>query len=80
MVHTCQEIGYARSVLRLAESRKWNSDELAKVASTPWDLHQPKDPEVVFRERLMISAEMVWTRLLLPDKSTSKLLIWMNLD
>ena len=36
----------------MPESRKWNSDELSKVASTPWDLHQPKEPEVVFKERV----------------------------
>ena len=49
MIHTGTEVKYARTILRLPEVDKWNQKELAKVAATPWELHKPKNLEVVFQ-------------------------------
>ena len=40
----------ALTVLRLPEANKWDRVELAKIAATPWDLHRPRETEVVFKE------------------------------
>ena len=51
MLHTGEGMVYARTVFRLPEANKWDKDELAKIKATPWSLHTPKDPEVVFKEK-----------------------------
>ena len=41
---------YARTILRKPNPNKFNKDDLAKVAVTPWSLHVPKVDEVIFRD------------------------------
>jgi hypothetical protein len=51
MLHGDEGITLARAVVRLPEANKFDKAELGKVASTPWDLHSPRDAEVVFKEK-----------------------------
>ena len=48
MIHVGDGIQYARTVMRLPEPNKWEKDRLAEIKATPWSLHVPKDPEVIF--------------------------------
>ena len=50
MIHGGDQIMLARTVLRLPEANKWDRVELAKIAATPWDLHRPREQEVVLKE------------------------------
>ena len=43
---------FARIVLRVPEANKWDRDTLAKVHLTPWNLHKPRDLEIVFKEKV----------------------------
>ena len=43
-------IMYARTFIRMIDSQKWCSEELAKVRATPWSVHVPIEPDVVFRK------------------------------
>ena len=40
----------ARTVMRMPKLEKWSKDALSAIASTPYSLHVPKEPEVIFRE------------------------------
>ena len=51
MIHVGDGIQYARTVMRLPEPNKWEEDRLADIRATPWSLHVPKDPEVIFRDK-----------------------------
>ena len=51
MLHGYEGIKLARTVVWLPEANKFDKAELGKVASTPWDLHRPRDAEVVFKEK-----------------------------
>ena len=42
----------ARTITRVPESEKFDKDMLAGVNATPYDLHQPRKPEVVFKEKI----------------------------
>jgi hypothetical protein len=57
MIHCGDGIVYARTILRLPDDNKWSKEELAKIKATPWSLHVPSDPEVVFKEKKEIRPE-----------------------
>ena len=38
--------------MRMPGIEKWDRGTLVKVGCTPYDLHQPREPEVVFREKI----------------------------
>ena len=59
MIHGGDEVKYARTVLRMPEANKFDKDELGKIASTPWDLHKPRDLEVVFKEKKEATGEVL---------------------
>ena len=37
-------------MLRVPIAQKWSSDVVAAVDVTPWSLHAPKQPDVVFKD------------------------------
>ena len=39
---------------RVPDVEKWNKDLLSSVTVTPWSLHAPKEPEVIFRDQIPI--------------------------
>ena len=51
MLHKGRTIKLARTVLRMPGAEKWNKEATSKICCTPYDLHQPREPEVTFRER-----------------------------
>ena len=51
MLYSEGEVRLARTVVRVPESEKWNKDKLAAIRSTPLSMHQPREPEVVFKEK-----------------------------
>ena len=51
MLHGEEGIKFARAVVRLPEANKFDKVELSKVASTPWDLHRPRETEVIFKDK-----------------------------
>ena len=51
MLHDGNDIKMARTILRMPGAEKWNKDALVRVGCTPYDLHQPREPEVIFREK-----------------------------
>ena len=51
IIHVCDGIQYARTVMRLPELNGWDNDRLAEIEATPRSLHVPKDPEVIFRDK-----------------------------
>ena len=57
MLHDGTEVKLARTIMRMPGAEKWNRDALVKVGCTLYDLHQPREPEVVFREKIDEKAE-----------------------
>ena len=51
MLHDGTEVKLARTVMRVLSAEKWNKDALVRVGCTPYDLHRPRKPEVVFQEK-----------------------------
>ena len=51
MFHDGTDVKLARTSLRMPGAEKWDREAMVKVGCTPYDLHQPKEPEVVFREK-----------------------------
>ena len=51
MVWDGDKVAFCRTIARLTDSQKWNSEELAKMRVTPWQMHEAKAPDVVFQER-----------------------------
>ena len=49
--HDGSDVKLARTILRMPGAAKRSKDALVKVGCTPYDLHQPREPEVVFREK-----------------------------
>ena len=37
--------------MTMPEPDKFNKEELAKIAVTPWDLHVPREAEVIFKDK-----------------------------
>ena len=50
MLHDGETMSLARTVMRMPTADKWSKDALSAIASTPYNLHVPNEPEVVFRE------------------------------
>ena len=48
MIHDEGRVMYARTFPRKPNPLKFNKDDIAKVAVTPWRLHVPKADEVIF--------------------------------
>ena len=51
MLHDGSSIKLARTVLGMPGAEKWNKEAMSKIGCTRYDLHQPREPEVTFRER-----------------------------
>ena len=51
MIYGDDVVHLARTVTRVPESEKWQKDALANVKLTPYNMHVPTEPEVVFREK-----------------------------
>ena len=45
-----RSVAYARTIMRLPNAEKFNKEQLSDVSITPWQLHDPKKPEVVFKD------------------------------
>ena len=52
MVYASDEVKLARTVVRVPEAEKWSKDLLAAVRLTPMSLHQPRAPEVGFKDKV----------------------------
>ena len=46
-----EKIVQARSVQRMPDCQKWDKDKVASVALRPQQLHQPREPRVLFRDQ-----------------------------
>jgi hypothetical protein len=51
MIFSDNSVKLARTVIRVPEVEKSSKESLAEVKATPWDLHRPRQPEVVFKEK-----------------------------
>ena len=51
MLHGDEGIKFAGTVVRLPEANKFDKAEPSEVASTPWDLHRPRETEGIFEEK-----------------------------
>ena len=54
MIYAGDEIKLSRTVMRVPESEKWNKDLLAGVKVTPLSMHQPREPEVIFKDKVEV--------------------------
>ena len=54
MIYDGDEIKLSRTVMRVPESEKWNKDLLAGVKVTPLSMHQPREPEVIFKDKVEV--------------------------
>ena len=50
-LHDGNEVKMARTILRMPGAEKWNREALVVVGCTPYDPHQPREPEAIFREK-----------------------------
>ena len=41
----------ARTIMRMPGAEKWDKEALVKISCTPYTMHQPREPEVVFKEK-----------------------------
>ena len=57
MFHDGDSIKIARTVLRVPGADKWKKEAMAKIGCTPYDLHQLREPEMIFREKKEESKE-----------------------
>ena len=51
MINDSGDIKFARTIIRMPEPDAFNKDELAKIDVTPWDLHVPREAEVIFKDK-----------------------------
>ena len=51
MLYSDDEVKLARAVVRVPEAEKWDKDKLAAEKVTPLSMHQPREPEVVFKDK-----------------------------
>ena len=51
MMYGDHGVKYARTILRLPDAEKWNSESLQALNITPKSLHVPKELEVVFKDK-----------------------------
>ena len=51
MLHESNSTNLTRTVLRMPEAEKSHKVAMSKTGCTPYDLHQPREPEVTLREK-----------------------------
>ena len=51
ILHNLYEVKLARTIMRMPGTEKWDKEALVKIGCTPYNMHQPRDPEVIFREK-----------------------------
>ena len=49
--HNGSEVKFARTIMRMFGTEKWDKEALVKIGCTPYDMHQPRELEVIFREK-----------------------------
>ena len=49
-IYSDDQVRLARTVVRVPEVDKWCKDSLSGVRITPWDLHVPRETEIIFTE------------------------------
>ena len=54
MLHDGESIKLARTVVRMPDANKWDVAALGKVGSTTWDLHRPRETEVILKDAVEI--------------------------
>ena len=52
MLYSNDEVKLARTVVRVPELEKWDKERLSSVRMTPWDMHKPRTPEVIFKDKV----------------------------
>ena len=52
MIYSDDAVKLARTVVRVPSLEKWDKSLMSDVELTPYNMHTPKDTEVVFRERV----------------------------
>ena len=52
-------VAHARTLMRLPNAQKWSAEAIAAVSITPWSLHEPSKPEVIFRIGLINRGPML---------------------
>ena len=50
ILHDGSEIKLARTIMRMPGAEKWDKEALVKINCTPYTMHQPREPEVFFKE------------------------------
>ena len=51
MLYSDEGVKLARTVMRFPDANKLDKDVLSGVRASPWDLHQAKESEVVFKPK-----------------------------
>ena len=52
MIYSDDQVRLARTVVRVPEADKWCKESLVGVRCTPWDLHVPRETEIIFKEKI----------------------------
>ena len=47
-----EEVTFARTVVQVPDVQKWSKDRISAVNVRPYKLHVPKEPRVIFRDKL----------------------------
>ena len=50
MLHDEENIVWARTVTRVPDGRKWQTDKVEAIQCLPWQLATKRAPEIIFRE------------------------------
>ena len=80
MLHDGEYIKVARTVFRMPGDGTCRKGAMAKVGCTAYDLHEPREPEVMFRERQRIIRKSCRGRLSWPGRCTSSPTTWRGMD
>ena len=51
MIYADDTIKLARTVTRVPEAEKWNTEALSNIRMTPYSMHVPNEPEVIFKDK-----------------------------
>ena len=52
MVYSDDQVRLERTVVRVPDADKWCKESLSAVRCTPWDLHVPRETEIIFKEKM----------------------------
>ncbi len=52
MMYSDDQVRLARTVVRVPEADNWCKESMAGVRCTPWDLHAPRESEIIFKEKI----------------------------